>query len=113
MTAPRRLVVEISAQARNWSLPVVGIERIVEAAPAGWTVEILEEAMPYHTDAGHIVTAGALAAAPTMEAYLGWGISEALFAAAPRLRWVHSAAAGVGRSPSRRQASSTSQAGMR
>lgn len=98
MTVSRRLVVEVSAQARNWSLPAVGLERIAAAAPPGWTVEVLDEATPFHTDAGHVVTAGALREAPAMEAYFGWGIAEELFAAAPRLRWVHSAAAGVGRS---------------
>ncbi|HEX4933107.1 MAG TPA: D-2-hydroxyacid dehydrogenase, partial [Gemmatimonadaceae bacterium] len=90
--------VEVSAQARNWSLPASGLERIAAAAPPGWTVDLLDEATPLHTDAGHIVTRAAMDAAPEMEAYFGWGIAEELFAAAPRLRWVHSAAAGVGRS---------------
>ncbi len=98
MSPPRRLVVEVSAQARNWSLPVIGLERIAASAPPGWTVELLDEATPFHKDAGHIVTPSALAAAPGMEAYFGWGIAEPLFHAAPGLRWVHSAAAGVGRS---------------
>lgn len=98
MTAPRRLVVEVSAQARNWSLPVTGLERLTAEAPPGWTVEVLDETTPFHKDAGHVVTQSALAAAPEMEAYFGWGIAEPLFQAAPALRWVHSAAAGVGRS---------------
>jgi phosphoglycerate dehydrogenase-like enzyme len=98
MTVRRRLVVEVSAQARNWSLPVAGLDRIIAAAPEGWDVQILDETIPFASEAGHVITASAKAAAPEMEVYFGWGIAEELFLEAPRLRWVHSAAAGVGRS---------------
>jgi len=98
VTPRRRLVVEVSAQSRNWSLPTVGLERIVHGAPPDWEVIVLDEAIPFANEAGHVVTEGALRAAPDMEAYFGWGIAEPLFRAAPGLKWVHSAAAGVGRS---------------
>lgn len=96
--APRRLLVEVSAQARNWSMPSAGLERIPASAPPGWEVQLLDEAIPFASEAGHVVTPGALAAAPGIEAYFGWGIAEPVFARAPGLRWVHSCAAGVGRS---------------
>lgn len=98
MTPPRRLLVEVSAQARNWSLPVIGLDRLVSEAPPGWAVEVLDETIPFAPEAGHVLSASALAAAPEMEAYFGWGINRSLFLEAPRLRWVHSCAAGVGRS---------------
>ncbi len=98
MTAPRRLLVEVSAQARNWSLPVIGLDRITAEAPPGWEVEILDETIPFAPEAGHVLSASAQAAAPEMEAYFGWGIAQPLFLQAPRLRWVHSCSAGVGRS---------------
>ncbi len=98
MTAPRHLLVEVSAQARNWSLPAVGLERITSEAPDGWDVDVLDEAIPFASEAGHVLSASALAAAPGMEAYFGWGIAQSLFREAPGLRWVHSCSAGVGRS---------------
>lgn len=98
MSAPHRLLVEVSAQARNWSLPVIGLERIAAEAPPGWEVQVLDETIPFAPEAGHVLSSAALAAAPEMEAYFGWGINQSLFREAPQLRWVHSCAAGVGRS---------------
>lgn len=98
MTAPRRLLVEVSAQARNWSLPVVGLERVMAEAPEGWEVQVLDETIPFASEAGHVLSSAAQAAAPEIEAYFGWGIAQSLFVQAPKLRWVHSCSAGVGRS---------------
>lgn len=98
MSARRRLLVEVSAQARNWSLPVIGLDRLTSEAPEGWEVEVLDESIPFAPEAGHVLSASALAAAPEIEAYFGWGINRSLFLEAPRLRWAHSCAAGVGRS---------------
>jgi phosphoglycerate dehydrogenase-like enzyme len=96
--AARRLIVEVSAQARNWAMPPEGLERIAASAPPGWEVQLLDESIPFASEAGHVVTEAALSAAPGIEAYFGWGIAEPVFARAPGLRWVHSCSAGVGRS---------------
>jgi phosphoglycerate dehydrogenase-like enzyme len=98
MTSHRRLVVEVSAQARNWALPAQGLERLEVEGPPGWEVLIIDEEVPFSKDAGHIVTSSAIEAAGSMEAYFGWGIAEPVFRAAPHLRWVHAASAGVGNS---------------
>ncbi|MEO6447408.1 MAG: D-2-hydroxyacid dehydrogenase [Gemmatimonadaceae bacterium] len=98
MSSRRRLVVEISAQARNWSLPVDGIDRIVDATPPGWETVVVDETIPMSHEAGNVISGAALAAAGEAEVYYGWGVSEEVYRAAPKLRWVHSAAAGVGRS---------------
>ena len=98
MSEKRRLVVELAAQARNWSLPVAGLTRLEDAAHGDWETIVIDEPIPMSHDAGNVVSSHALAAASEAEVYFGWGISETLFRAAPKLRWVHSAAAGVGKS---------------
>lgn len=94
--AVRRLVVDLRARAAVWSLPADGAERLRRGAPAGWEVCILDAPTVSDGDGGAPPSAEALAAIEDAEAYAGFGISPALFAAARRLRWVHSAAAGVG-----------------
>ncbi len=98
MTQPRRLVVDLLATSRNWSLPFEGIERIRAAAPVGWEVEFVEAAGPVQHEAGAASSPEAAVAAVDAEIYYGFGITEQVFRSAAKLRWVHSAAAGVGRS---------------
>lgn len=92
----RLLVVDLRARAHAWSLPPVGAERIHAAAPAGWRVRIVDAPTVSDGDGGAAPSSEAQEAVSGAEVYFGFGISRALFAAAPRLRWVHSAAAGVG-----------------
>lgn len=92
---PRRLVVDLAASARNWSLPSWGADAIRAAAPHGWDIYVVRDATTSDGDGGGGVSAEVLEAARDAEVYFGYGLSPRLFAAAPRLRWVHSAAAGV------------------
>lgn len=96
MTGRRRLVVDLAGTSRNWSLPHPEHERIRSSAPDEWEVVIVETAAPAAGDAGSASSHEAIAAAPDAEVYLGFGMTPDLFAAAPNLRWAHSAAAGVG-----------------
>lgn len=93
--AARILVADLRAKAPAWRLPEHGASRLREAAPDGWRVRIVEAPTVSDGDGGTAPSAEALAAVADAEAYVGFGIPRALFAAAPRLRWIHSAAAGV------------------
>lgn len=93
---PRLLVADLRAKAPVWRLPESGVARLVAAAPEGWCVHIVNAPTVSDGDGGTAPSAEALDAVARAEAYVGFGISRALFAASPRLRWIHSAAAGVG-----------------
>jgi len=96
VTASRRLVVDLAATSRNWALPEWGYGAIADAAPDGWSVEFVRAASISEGDGGARPSPEALAAVRDAEAYFGFGISRALFVGAPKLRWIQSAAAGVG-----------------
>ena len=93
--SPRLLVVELAASSRNWALPEWGAEAIRGGAPDGWRVDILAAPAISDGDGGGAPGEEALRRVVDAEAYFGFGIARATFLAAPRLRWVHSAAAGV------------------
>jgi phosphoglycerate dehydrogenase-like enzyme len=92
----RRLVIDLRAKAPAWRIPERLEHEIVRAAPAGWNVHIVSTDTVSDGDGGLIPSPEALAAIADAEVYVGYGITRPLFHAAKRLRWVHSAAAGVG-----------------
>ena len=93
---PRALVVDLTATSRNWSLPADGMERLQhEGARLGWSVSFVAAPASSDGDGSGEPRAEACAAVRDAEAYFGFGLAPALFAAAPALRWVHSASAGV------------------
>ena len=92
----RRLVVDLRSRSAAFRLPEAAAERLRAGAPAGWETVVVEaetDALSYGPQAP---SAESLAAVPEAEAYLGYGMPAALFHAAPKLQWVHSATAGVG-----------------
>ncbi|GJG84996.1 phosphoglycerate dehydrogenase [Gemmatimonadetes bacterium T265] len=97
--AGRRLVVDLNARARRWALDEESADRLRDAAPAGWSVEIVATPAISDGDGGVSVAPELAAAVREAEVYFGFGISEALLDTAPVLRWVQSAAAGVGSLP--------------
>lgn len=91
----RVLVVDAMAQSLTWR-PGPEVERALHAsAPPGWTVRMVQAPTISDGDGPARPSDEALAAIADAEVYMGFGITPPLFHAAPRLRWVHSAAAGV------------------
>ena len=93
---PRTLVVDLAARSKNWALTPEGERRIRDAAPAGWEVQVVRALTSSDGDGPPEPSAESVDAIRDAEAYFGFGITRPLFLAAKRLRWVHSAAAGVG-----------------
>lgn len=93
----RRLVVDLHARASTWSLSAEGAERIRASAPPGWDIVFVGSPTSSDGDGGAAPSDEVRAAVTDAEAYFGYGMARTLFMAAPRLRWIHSASAGVGR----------------
>ena len=92
----RLLVVDLTATSRNWSLTGAARERLAASAPSGWRIHFVSAAAMSDGDGGAPPSAEALGEVRSAEAYYGFGLSRAIFEAGTSLRWVHSAAAGVG-----------------
>jgi phosphoglycerate dehydrogenase-like enzyme len=92
----RLLVVDLASTSRNWALRDAGEATIRNAAPPGWRVVFVRAATISDGDGSPTPSGEALAAIADAEAYFGFGISRPLFLAGRRLRWVHSATAGMG-----------------
>ena len=93
---PRRLVVDLAATSKNWALTPSGEARLRAEGPAGWEIVAIRAPTSSDGDGPQGASREAIAAIAEAEAYFGFGVTTDLLAAARRLRWVHSAAAGVG-----------------
>ncbi|HMS02982.1 MAG TPA: D-2-hydroxyacid dehydrogenase [Gemmatimonadaceae bacterium] len=98
MTSVRRLVVDLNSTAPTMALPAWGLERLRAGTPEGWELVSIASATDSSGDGTNAVSAETMAAIGEAEAYFGYGLPASLVAAAPRLRWAHSASAGVGSS---------------
>ena len=94
--AMRHLVVDLAARAKTWSLTEQGADRIRDAVGADWKVSIVGAPTVSDGDGNARPSDEAIRAIRDAEVYVGFGISRPLFLEARALRWVHSAAAGVG-----------------
>lgn len=92
----RLLVVDLASTSRNWALKPDGEETIRRAAPPGWRTYFVRAATVSDGDGSPTPSPEAQGAIADAEAYFGFGISRPLFVAGTRLRWVHSATAGMG-----------------
>jgi phosphoglycerate dehydrogenase-like enzyme len=93
---PRRLVAWMhSDRYPTWSMPESTVQALQEALGPGWAVERVREPTLAGGDGSREIPAAVLAAIGEAEIYFGFGITRDLFCAAPRLRWIHSAAAGA------------------
>lgn len=98
MSSRRRLLVDLAGTSRLWSLPESGRERLLAETPPDWETVVVRDGTPAAQETGSASTSEAIALAAEAEAYFSFGVTRELFLAAPRLRWIHSAAAGVGKS---------------
>jgi phosphoglycerate dehydrogenase-like enzyme len=95
-TSTRLMVADVAARSKNWSLTPDGAARILESSPPGWRVHIVQSPTSSDGDGPPRPSDEVMNAVAEAEVYFGFGIPRELFVAAPSLRWVHSAAAGVG-----------------
>ena len=91
----RLLVLDLAATSRNWALPLDAEQAIRAATPSDWRIHTVSAPTSSDGDGAATPSAEALSAIADAEVYFGFGITRPLFLAARRLRWVHSAAAGV------------------
>ena len=92
----RLLVVDLAATSKNWALTPEGERRIRDATPPGWRIHVITAPTSSDGDGPPRPSDEVMNAIPDAEAYYGFGIPKLLFAEAKQLRWIHSAAAGVG-----------------
>lgn len=90
------LVVDGNAASRTWTLTPDAERRIRDEAPAGWELYFVRAETSSDGDGPRGSSREVMDAIPRADAYLGFGIPRPLFLAGKQLRWVHSAAAGVG-----------------
>lgn len=86
------------SSAPHMRLPAASRDRIVARSPAGWEAIVIESPAVTTGSGTNSPSEETLAAVHDAEAYFGFGVSASLLAAAPSLRWAHSAAAGLGTS---------------
>jgi phosphoglycerate dehydrogenase-like enzyme len=88
------LVVDGNAVSRTWTLTNEAEKRVRDEAPPGWDVYFVRAQTSSDGDGPRGSSDEVMREIPKADVYLG--IPRPLFLAARRLRWVHSAAAGVG-----------------
>ena len=96
MTDRRILLVDLAAKSRNWALPPDSLARMRREAPAGWSIAVVQAPTSSDGDGPDGGSDEAVRLIADAEVYFGFGFSKELLAASRTLRWVHSAAAGVG-----------------
>ena len=92
----RLLVADLAAASRNWALTPEGERRLLDEKPAGWRVHVVRSSTSSDGDGPKDPSPEVMQAVADAEVYFGFGVPRPLFLAGKKLRWVHSAAAGVG-----------------
>jgi phosphoglycerate dehydrogenase-like enzyme len=93
-----RAVLDMNDRRPVWALPPWVPDRIRDALPPEWELEVVADATDGSGDGAGRVSPAVLDAVADAEIYFGYGIAAELLQAGPSLRWVHSGAAGVGSS---------------
>jgi len=93
-----RVVLDMADDRPMWAMPAWVPEELRAALPSGWELFDADVTTTGAGDGATRVHPVVLEAVAEADAYLGYGIHESLLEAGRSLRWVHSGAAGVGRS---------------
>lgn len=96
LTDRRRLVVDLASTSRNWALTPEGSARLAAATPPEWEVTVVHAPTSSDGDGPPGGSDESLRVIADAEVYFGFGFTADLFRAAHTLKWVHTAAAGVG-----------------
>jgi phosphoglycerate dehydrogenase-like enzyme len=91
-----RLVVDLRAGARTWSIPDEAVAAIRAAAPENWSTYVVAAPTISDGDGNEAPSAEVMREIADADAYVGFGMPRPLFLMGKRLRWIHTAAAGVG-----------------
>ena len=89
-------VIDGNAVSRTWTLTRDAEQRVRDDAPPGWDVYFVRAQTSSDGDGPRASTDEVMRVIPEADVYLGFGIPRPLYLAAQQLKWVHSAAAGVG-----------------
>jgi phosphoglycerate dehydrogenase-like enzyme len=94
----RRVVLDMMDRRPMWAMPAWVPEELRAALPDGWELVVIDLVTDGAGDGATRVDPVVLEAVAGAEVYLGYGIHESLLEVGGALRWVHSGAAGVGKS---------------
>lgn len=89
-------MVDLAASSRNWALRPEGEARLHADAPVGWEIAVVRSPTSSDGDGPKGASEESRRLIAGAEVYFGFGFTADLLRAAHELRWVHSAAAGVG-----------------
>jgi phosphoglycerate dehydrogenase-like enzyme len=91
----RKLVVDLRSRTRAFRLPDETAARICDATPDGWTTHVVQADTDSAGDGSKHPSEESVREIAGAEVYIGWGMPPLLWQAAKRLRWMHTASAGV------------------
>ena len=91
----RRLVVDLRSRSQAFRLPDDVSDAILAATPGGWSTHIVKAETDSFGDGAQQPSDESVQAMAEAEIYFGYGMPKLLFEAAPKLRWVQTATAGV------------------
>jgi phosphoglycerate dehydrogenase-like enzyme len=93
--SPRKLVVDLRSRTPAFRLPDDVADAFRSATPDGWLTQVLLADTESSGDGSKQPSDESLAAIVEAEVYLGFGMPHRLWTEARKLRWIHSASAGV------------------
>jgi phosphoglycerate dehydrogenase-like enzyme len=91
-----RAILDMMDRRPIWAMPEWVPTRIRDALPEGWELVVVDEETDGSGDGAARVSPTVLEAVADAEIYFGYGIPAELLERGPKLKWVHSGAAGVG-----------------